>query len=149
MLCQRVLVMSLVGGAACGAGDHSPASDAESRASSIERELPTLRRDSGTVFGLSAEGAHVDAAYRGPQLRRLAARFLGETGRAHETYYFDSTLFLVIRRDEYYGAPLSGNVRDSNITRYDLTPGETPKARADSLNAEARALLNALATRVR
>ncbi|MBK8649656.1 MAG: hypothetical protein IPN16_24575 [Gemmatimonadetes bacterium] len=149
MLCRRVLVMTLVGIAACGARDHAPASDAESRAASIERELPTLRRDSGTVSGLSTEGATIDAAYRGAQLRRLAATFFGETGRAHETYYFDSTLFLVIRRDAQYDAPLSGDVRDSTITRYDLTRRDTPPARADSLNAGARALLDALAGRTK
>jgi len=149
MLSRRVLVMTLLGSAACGGGDLAPASDAEARAAAIERELPTLRRDSGTVFGLSAEGADIDAAYRGAQLRRLAATYFGETGRAHDTYYFDSTLFLVIRRDAHYAAPLSGHVQDSTISRYDLTRRDTPPARADSLNAAARALLAALADRAK
>lgn len=142
-------MVTLVVVSACSVKEHSPASDADTRAATIEAELRTLRRDSGTVLELSTEGAVIDAAYRGTQLRRLAATFHGETGRAHETYYYDSTLFLVIRHDARYDASLSGHVQDSTITRYDLTGTAMPAARAESLSAAARALLDALAQRTK
>ena len=124
----------------------APAS-ADSLAAAIERERPTLRHDSATVLSLSTEGATIEADYAGTALRRLHADFLGETGRASETYYFADRLMLVIRRDYRYDAPLSGRVIDSTIRRFDLRDSAAAPAQAESLRAGARALLAALARR--
>jgi hypothetical protein len=100
-----------------------------------------MRRDTATVLGLSTEGARLEASYSGSALLRIRAEFLGESGRATETFYFDSTLFLVTRRIVRYDAPLSGRGADSTTQRYDLTRPETPRALVDSLRTAARELL--------
>jgi hypothetical protein len=125
---------------------HGPLS-ADSLAARIDHRMTQLRHDTVTVFDLSAEGARITASYSGDSLRRLHARYLGETGRATETYYFDSTLFLVIRSDERYSEPLTGRVVDSSTTRFDLTAAGTPKTLVDSLEAEARILLGRIRRR--
>ena len=103
--------------------------------------MSRLRRDTMTVLGLSAEGATLEAAYDETQLRRLRATYLGESGRATDTFYFDSTAFFVVRREFHYDAPLSGRITDSIVHTFDLTRTGVPSVEVDSLNALARALL--------
>ncbi|HYD52721.1 MAG TPA: hypothetical protein VEA99_08840 [Gemmatimonadaceae bacterium] len=117
------------------------ATRAESLALRIDRDSARLRHDTATMFGLSSEGAFVTASYAGDTLRRVRAELMGETGRVTERFYFDSALALVVRRAERYDGPLSGRVVESTVTRHDLRDGHMPRARRDSLAAEARALI--------
>lgn len=121
----------------------------DSLAERIDHSLPTLRRDTATVFGLSAEGASLEAAYRDTTLQRLRAVYFGETGRATETYYFDSVAFLLVRGQVRYDAPLSGRVAESTTTRFDLRANSMSQAVRDSLQAEARVLLGHLTAKRR
>ena len=114
---------------------------ADSVAAAIDREADHLRQDTATVLGLSAEGARITSSYAGDTLRRLRVELLGETGRATNTFYFDSTLVFVVKSKIRYDAPMSGRVADSSATRYDLTTPAMPVPVADSLRAEARDLL--------
>ncbi len=125
----------------------------------IDGEVATLLRDTALVSGPPpAEGAFLEAHYQHDSLRRLRGSFPGELGRATETYYFNPTLFLVVRTDERYDAPLSGRVRDSRSDRIYLGDGgvvrwlRRPEAHpaldsagaagaGDSLNAAAQQLL--------
>jgi hypothetical protein len=77
----------------------------------------------------------------------LRAEFLGETGRATETFYFDGGLFFVTRREYRYDGPLSGRVLDSSVRSVDLTAPVTSLAVADSLRAAAGELLAHLRNR--
>lgn len=134
--------MTAVSMAACSPAMNTP--DAATRAAAIDTRLPQLRHDTATVLGLSAEGSTVDAAYDGAALRRLHAEHLGEMGRASETFFLDSAVFLIIRRDWRYDSPLSGRVVDSSDTRLDLTlPGTTPQTR-DSVARAVRTILDAM-----
>lgn len=118
----------------------------DSIAVSIDRSVADLRRDTATVLDLSAEGATVEAAYRDTTLRRLRAVYLGEAGRATETFYFDSSLMLVVRGEVRYDVPLSGRIADSTTKRFDLRSASTPQTVRDSLQHEAQALLGHLAS---
>lgn len=84
----------------------------------IEREAPTYRCRTVDLDGFSAEGGSVEACYAGPELRRLSASYLGESGRSFETFYFwgDSLEFLY-GKHERYDRPLSGNVRATEEER--------------------------------
>lgn len=115
--------------------------NSDAHAVAIDARVRVMRLDTATVLELSHEGATLEAAYDSAHLRRLRGEFLGLMGRVTETFYFDSTLFLVIRRDERYDTPMSGRVVDSTLARYDLTLPDVPRARRDSLSVAATALL--------
>lgn len=68
----------------------SPAAIARIRAefATIEREAPTYRQTKRELYNFSLEGGELTGFYRGGELRKLAARHYGETGRAIEAYYF-------------------------------------------------------------
>ncbi|MCC7052987.1 MAG: hypothetical protein IT355_06930 [Gemmatimonadaceae bacterium] len=106
--------------------------------------MSRLRRDTATVLGLSTEGATLEAAYDGMQLRRLRAIYFGEMGRATDTFYFDSAAFFVVHQTFHYDAPLSGRVTDSAVRTFDLTGAHVTRVEADSLKAVARDLLQRL-----
>jgi hypothetical protein len=129
---------------ACESSRAPVALNADARAAAIDARVVVMRLDTATVLELSHEGATLEAAYDSAHLRRLRGVFLGLMGRVTETFYFDSTLFLVIRRNERYETPMSGRVIDSTITRFDLTLPDVPQARRDSLAASATALLQHL-----
>ncbi|MBC8088876.1 MAG: hypothetical protein H7Z40_16550 [Phycisphaerae bacterium] len=111
------------------------------QAAEIDGAFPMMRKDTAIVLELSTEGARLEAAYSDSTLRRLRAEYLGETGRATDTFYFDSVLFLVVRGSVSYDAPLSGHAADSTTTRFDLRSDSTPPSQRDSLRAAARTLL--------
>lgn len=130
--------------AACAPQRTEPPPSLQSRVTAIDAQLNLLRRDTATVLGLSAEGASIEAAYEGTQLRRLSALYLGEMGRATDTFYFDSSAFFVLRREFRYDEPLSGRVADSSSYAYDLTRADISRAAVDSLQAVANMLLEHL-----
>ena len=84
----------------------------------IEREASTYRCRSVDLDGFSTEGGTVEACYAGRELRRLSARYFGETGRASEQYYFwNDSLEFLFGKDETYDRPLSGHVRSTEEER--------------------------------
>lgn len=143
---SRWLLFFLMGG--CNSSDQRPASSrvaSDSLAAAIERAVPSLRHDTATVLEISTEGATLDASYRDSTLlQRLRAVYLGEMGRATETFYFDTSLFLVVRGEVRYDVPLSGHVADSSTTRFDLRSDATSPSVRDSLQVEASKLLGHL-----
>ncbi|MFN8573750.1 MAG: hypothetical protein U0132_16965 [Gemmatimonadaceae bacterium] len=128
---------------ACGGALHTTTS-ADSLAKEVEAALPSLRRDTATVFGLSTEGAFIEADYQGMTLRRLHSEFFGESGRAVENYYFDSGLRLVLRTEFKYDRPFSGRVTDSVTVRFDLTVPAVSRRLVDSLTTSAQELLTSM-----
>lgn len=126
----------------------------------LARPDNTWRVDSGTVLGLSTEGATVTIAYAGDVLRRLHAEHLGETGRALETVLFDPGLRHVRRVEQEYDAPLSGRiavtrarewfVRGDTVwtgTGAVLHSGIAAKHWIDSVNREVNGILRAFQER--
>jgi len=88
-MCTRLVIGVAITAAACSRQDNTMpivAMRGDSVARLIEQKLPRLRHDTATVFGLSAEGATVTASYEGTALRRLRAEYLGESGRATESF---------------------------------------------------------------
>lgn len=145
---KRVLSSMIALLCACEPRDTSAphaAVSSDTIAARIEAAVSILRRDTATVLELSAEGATLDAAYRDTSLQRLRAIYLGEMGRATETFYFDSTLFLVVRGEVRYDMPLSGRVADSSTKRIDLRVSTASTVVRDSLRNEVRLLLEHLA----
>lgn len=156
-----VLVLSLV---ACDSPSSDLVARADSLAAVIDSQADSLARDTAVVFDLSTEGAFLEAHYQHDSLRRLRGSFLGESGRATRTFYFNPALFLVVTKDEEYDAPLSGRVRDSSSDRIYVAEGgvvrwvrrpvprgslDSAAARraADSLDVAARELLGRLPQR--
>lgn len=104
----------------------------------IERELPTYRCRTLELDGFSAEGGELQACYAGDQLRKLTARYYGESGRAEEQFFvWNQQLEFVFRADDTYTEPLSGRVQhraeerfyfvDGKLVRW-LGPGNVPRA---------------------
>ncbi|MEP6689781.1 MAG: hypothetical protein ABJD07_01425 [Gemmatimonadaceae bacterium] len=85
----------------------------------IERELPTYRLDSTDLMDRSAEGGVLSAYRAGDALRKLKAKYYGETGRATDNfYYWRDSLVFVYRLDERYDRTLSGKVIARQENRY-------------------------------
>ena len=104
----------------------------------IEREVPTYRCRTLELDGFSAEGGELVACYAGDQLRKLTARYYGESGRAEEQFFvWNQQLEFVFRTDDTYTEPLSGRVQhraeersyfvDGKLVRW-LGPGNVPRA---------------------
>ena len=115
----------------------------------IDSSSSSMSIDSISIPEASAEGASVEALSDATGIRRLTASFFGEGGRAIETYYFDSSLVLVIRREYHYDRPLSGRVIDSLITRVDLQSYTIAPSKRDSLLSQAAELAARFPTRKR
>lgn len=116
----------------------------------IDAAIPTMRLDTANVYGLSTEGALLEAAYSDSALRRLRATYYGESGRAAQTFYYDATGLVVVHRvDVAYTTPLSGQVRDSTVRVVTLRGAGTSRAVADSLVTESEELLSLLRSRRR
>jgi hypothetical protein len=144
VLASAWVVAAAVLHVACEAPRTPAPLNADARAAAINARVGVMRLDTATVLELSHEGATLEAAYDSAHLRRLRGEFLGLMGRVTETFYFDSTLFLVIRRHESYDTPMSGRVIDSTLSRYDLTRPEASRTQVDSLAASATVLLQHL-----
>ena len=91
----------------------------------VERKLPTYDIVEHDLLGFSAEGGTLRAYFDGPQLQKLTAEFLGESGRATEEFYFaNGEPVFVYRVDERYDRPLTGRVVLRVATRYYLSRGQ-------------------------
>lgn len=106
----------------------------------IDSSARSMRVDSISIPEASSEGASVEALSDAGRIRRLAATYFGEGGRATELYYFDSSLVLVVRREYRYDRPLTGRVVDSLVTRIDVRADPIAKSTRDSLLSQAAQL---------
>lgn len=90
----------------------------------IERSLGRCKQVERDVFGESAEGGALTGYFSGKSLRKLEAKFYGETGQATEEYYFwNDQLFFVLRVVSRYDKPLSGVVKSKSPERFYFAEG--------------------------
>lgn len=90
-----------------------------SRYEAVDKSLSSCKQVKRNLPGESAEGGELTAYFSDHALRKLAAKFYGETGQALEEYYFwDSRLFFVLRVESRYDKPLSGKVKNKSEERF-------------------------------
>lgn len=91
----------------------------------INQDLAKYRTVKKELEGFSTEGGELTAYTEGTAIRKIVARFQGESGRALEEYYYwDDKLQFVYRKEETYSAPMSGKVTNSVETRSYFQNGE-------------------------
>lgn len=91
----------------------------QQRYAKVERELKQCQQVKRDLSGESAEGGELTGYFRKGALRKLAAQFYGETGKAREEYYFwDDQLFFVLRTESRYTEPLSGVAKSKTEERF-------------------------------
>jgi hypothetical protein len=91
----------------------------------IEKELKDDRQVKPDLPDESAEGGELTAYFKGATLRKLSARFFGETGKALEEYYFvGNELIFVLRADTRYTKPNSGVVKNKTEQRFYFAGGK-------------------------
>jgi len=89
------------------------------RVAEIEREAPGYRRTTHDLYGFSLEGGELAGLFRGRELRKLAARLLGETWRGTEEYYYSGGRLIFIHVvHERYGEPMSGHAASTIEHRF-------------------------------
>lgn len=94
------------------------------RYAEIQRGLPRYRCRTLSLDGFSAEGGELQACYDGAALRKLTARYFGESGRAEEQYFvWGDHVDFVFRQTERYTAPLSGSVAAREEQRFYFVEG--------------------------
>ena len=95
------------------------------RYAEVERELKQCRQVKRDLPGESAEGGELTGYFKDASLRKLAAQFYGESGKALEEYYFwDGRLFFVLRTESRYTKPLSGVVKSKTEERFYFEDGK-------------------------
>ena len=95
------------------------------RYAAINEELPKYKAVKKELVGFSTEGGELTAYFEGLKIRKIVARFQGESGGALEEYYFwHDELQFVYRKDDTYTEPMSGKVAGSAETRFYFEKGE-------------------------
>jgi hypothetical protein len=90
----------------------------------VEKGLSQCKQVKRDLPGESTEGGELIAWLAGQSLRKLSAKFYGETGQALEEYYFwDDRLFFVLRVESRYDKPLSGVVKTKTEERFYFADG--------------------------
>ena len=90
----------------------------------IETELKDCREVKRDLPGESAEGGELTAYFNESNLRKLSAKFFGETGKALEEYYFaENQLIFVLRVESHYTKPMSGVVKNKTEQRFYFADG--------------------------
>ena len=121
-------IISLLGAASMGAADASVEEKIKAiraRYDAIEKELKDCRQVKRDLPGESAEGGELTAWFKGATLRKLSARFFGETGKALEEYYFaDNDLIFVLRVETHYTKPMSGVTKNKTEQRFYFADGK-------------------------
>jgi hypothetical protein len=91
----------------------------------IEKGLKDSRQVKRDLPGESAEGGELTAYFKDRSVEKLSAKFLGETGKALEEYYFwNSELIFVLRVESHYTKPLSGVVKTKSEERFYFSDGK-------------------------
>ena len=102
-----------------GAQPQDPVESIRQHYASINKNVALYRRVKKDLSGFSAEGGDLVAYFHGPTIMKIAATFLGETGRTVEEYYYwDGKLIFVFRRESHYDKPLSGKVVSTVENRF-------------------------------
>jgi hypothetical protein len=123
-------ILGVVTGLLCLWGPIAPAQSADlaveekikairSRYEKVEGALRHCKQVKRDLPGESAEGGELTGYFSGQSLRKLVAKFYGETGQAQEEYYFwGDRLFFVLRVESRYDKPLSGKVVRKSEERF-------------------------------
>lgn len=92
--------------------------------SEIEGSLKNCKQVKRDLPGESAEGGELTAYLKDSSIRKLSAKFFGETGKALEEYYFwDNQLIFVLRVESHYTKPMSGVVKNKTEERFYFANG--------------------------
>jgi hypothetical protein len=111
--------------------------------SEIERELKDCRQVKRDLPDESAEGGELTAYFKESNLRKLSAKFFGETGKALEEYYFaENQVMFVLRIESHYTKPMSGVVKNRTEQRFYFADGKLfqwlgPDKKPHPMDAEA------------
>lgn len=90
----------------------------------IEKNLKRYAEVKSDLPGESAEGGELTCYFSGQSLRKLIAKFYGETGQAIEEYYFwNERPIFVLRVESHYNKPLSGIVKSKIEERFYFADG--------------------------
>ena len=90
-----------------------------SRYDAVDKDLSHCKQIKRDLPDESTEGGELTAYFSGQSLRKLVAKFYGETGQAREEYYFwEDRLFFVLRVESRYDKPLSGKVTTRSEERF-------------------------------
>jgi len=85
----------------------------------IEKQLKDCRQVRRDLPGESAEGGELTGYFNESKLRKLSAKFFGETGKALEEYYFaENQLIFVLRVESHYTKLMSGVVKNKTEQRF-------------------------------
>jgi hypothetical protein len=92
--------------------------------SEIEGSLKSCKQVKRDLPGESAEGGELTAHLKDSSIRKLSAKFFGESGKALMEYYFwDNQLIFVLRVDSHYTKPMSGVVKTKTEERFYFAHG--------------------------
>jgi hypothetical protein len=95
------------------------------RYAEVNRNLESCQQIKRDLFGYSTERGELTTYLLNSSLRKMVARFYGESGQTTEEYYFwDNRLFFVFRIDSRYDNPLSGRVIEKAEQRFYFSDGE-------------------------
>ena len=95
------------------------------RYAEIESSLKNCRQVKRDLPGESTEGGELTAYLKDSSVRKLSAKFFGESGKALEEYYFwENQLFFVLRVDSAYTKPMSGVVKNKTEERFYFADGK-------------------------
>ena len=90
-----------------------------SRYDAVDKDLSRCQQVKRDLPGESAEGGELTAYFSDQGLRKLVAKFYGETGQSREEYYFwDDRVFFALRVELRYDKPLSGKVKSKSEERF-------------------------------
>jgi hypothetical protein len=124
---KSLLCLGLVAVAQLQAGDLSVEEKIKAirtRYNQIEKNLGHCRQVKRDLPDESTEGGELTAYFSGQSLRKMSAKFYGETGRALEEFYFwQDRLIFVLRVESRYDKPLSGVVRSKSEERFYFDDG--------------------------
>jgi hypothetical protein len=90
----------------------------------IETDLKRCTEVKSDLPDESTEGGELTAYLSGQSLRKLIAKFYGETGQAIEEYYFwNERPIFVLRVESHYNKPLSGIAKSKTEERFYFADG--------------------------
>ena len=120
---KRLFLLACLFGAASVRTGASPIEDQvkaiRQQYAQIESGLAACRQVKRDLPDESAEGGELIAYFKDADLRKLSAKFFGETGKAAEEFYFSNgRLIFVLRVESRYTEPMSGVVKTKTEERF-------------------------------
>ena len=110
---------SIVSASAENSGEGDVIAAIRKRYATINQNLSKYKQVKKELAGFSTEGGELTAYFEGDAIRKIAAKYYGETGRAFEEYYYwDGELQFVYRKSDTYSEPMSGKVVKTQETRF-------------------------------